>query len=92
MVVRAGYGISFGHIFPGAYQFARFNPPAVRTITVQNPSLVKPLEGVSMDAEDNQRSERSLLSADLVSNYSHQYNLVIQRRLPQDLFFEIGYK
>ena len=91
MVVRAGYGISFGHIFPGAYQFARFNPPAVRTITIQNPSLVKPLEGVSMDAGDNQRSERSLLSADLVSNYSHQYNLVIQRRLPQDLFFEIGY-
>jgi len=91
MVVRAGYGISFGHIFPGAYQFARFNPPAVSTITVQNPSLVKPLEGVSMDAGDNQRSERSLLSADLVSNYSHQYNLVIQRRLPQDLFFEIGY-
>ena len=91
MVVRAGYGISFGHIFPGAYQFARFNPPAVRTITVQNPSLVNPLESISMDAGDNQRSERSLLSPDLVSNYSHQYNLVIQRRLPQDLFFEIGY-
>jgi len=90
-VIRAGYGISFGHIFPGTYQLARFNPPAVSTITVQNPSLSDPLEGVSTDPGEVQRSELRLLSPDLVSSYGHQYNLVIQRRLSQNLFFQIGY-
>lgn len=41
-VVRGGYGISFGQIFPATYQQERFNSPAVRTITIQEPSLVDP--------------------------------------------------
>jgi len=90
-VVRAGYGISFGHVFTGSYQTARFNPPAVTSISVQNPSLIDPLEGISLDPGESQRPELNLLNPDLVSPYSHQYNLLIQRRLPRNLFFEVGY-
>ena len=89
-VVRAGYGISFGHIFPGTYQLARFNPPAVTTVTVQNPDLSNLFEDIE-EPEEPVRSERLLLSPDLVSPYIMQYQLVIQRRLPKNLFFEIGY-
>lgn len=89
-VVRAGYGISFGHIFPATYQLARFNPPAVTTIAVQNPTLASPLQGVE-NSEQSERSELLLLSSDLVSPYTQEYNLVIQRRLSQNWSFEIGY-
>ncbi|MEE8160304.1 MAG: TonB-dependent receptor [Acidobacteriota bacterium] len=90
-VVRGGYGISFAHIFPGTYQTARFNPPAVRTISVPNPtSLTNPLKDVPMTPGE-ERSELNLLSPDLVSPYSHQYNLTIQRRLSKNLLFQIGY-
>lgn len=91
MVIRAGYGISFGHIFPGTYQLARFNPPAVNTITVQNPNLINPLQGHSLVPNESQRSELSLISPDLRSSYGHQYNLVVQKRLPQNLFLQVGY-
>ncbi len=90
-VVRAGYGISFGHVFAGTYQTSRFNPPAVTSISIQNPSLIDPLKDIPVDPREPQRPELNLLSPDLVSPYSHQYNLVIQRRLPRNLFFEVGY-
>ena len=90
-VIRAGYGISFGHIFPATYQLARFNPPAVTTISVQNPSLSDPLEGVEIDPEEPGRSELLLLSPDLVSPYTQQYNLMVQRRLSRSWSFEVGY-
>ncbi len=90
-VVRGGYGISFGHIFPGTYQLARFNPPAVHTITVQNPSLSDPLKDVQVNPGQPQRAELNLLSPDLVSSYTQQWNLVIQRSLPKNLLFQIGY-
>ena len=90
LVVRGGYGISFGQIFPGTFQLARFNPPAVRTINIQNPSLVNPLQELETRGE-LERSELSLLSADLVAPYAHQYNLVIQKSLLNDLSLEVGY-
>ena len=90
-VVRAGYGVSFGHVFPATYQRARFNPPAVNVVTIQNPSLKNPLEGRDTSSESNQRSDLNLLSANLVSPYTHQYNLFVQRRLPGKFSFQIGY-
>ena len=90
-VVRAGYGISFGHVFPATYQRARFNPPAVNVLTVQNPSLKNPLEGLDPDPGETKRSDLNLLDSNLVSSYTHQYNLFIQRRLPGNLSFQVGY-
>jgi len=88
-VVRAGYGISFSHIFPATYQMARFNPPQVQTISIQNPSLSNPLEGIDLSA-NVKKSELLLLSPDLVSPYAHQYNLLIQKQLGST-FVQAGY-
>lgn len=90
-VVRGGYGISYGHIYPGTFQMARFNPPAVRTFTVQNPPLIDPLGDFEVDPGEQQQPELNLLSPDLVASYSHQYNLSVERRLPGNLFFRAGY-
>src|SRR5262249_32108871 len=42
-VVRGGYGIAFGRIFPATYEIARYNPPYALAITVPNPDLLNPL-------------------------------------------------
>lgn len=91
VVVRGGGGISFGQIPTATFQVARFNPPAVGTITVQNPSLVNPLENVQIVPGEPQRLESNLLSPDLVPPYSYQYNLRIETRLSENLLFQIGY-
>ncbi len=86
-VVRGGYGIAFGSVFPILYQRARFNPPEVQVIKIDNPDLLNPLGG----AAEVKRSELNLLSPDLVAPYSHMYNFGIERELPANLFFRIGY-
>ena len=88
-VIRAGYGIAYGHIFPDIYQRIRYNAPAVRVIPIQDPDITDPLKDVD-DLEDV-ATEVTRLSSDLSSQYSHQYNLLIQNRLPGNLLFEIGY-
>ena len=86
-VVRGGYGISFGSVFPILYQRARFNPPEVQVIKIDDPDLLNPLGG----SAEVKKSELNLLSPDLVAPYSHMYNFAIERELPANLFFRIGY-
>ena len=88
-VIRAGYGIAYGHIFPDIYQRIRYNAPAVRVIPIQDPSLSNPLKNIG--SVEDQPSEVTRLSPDLATQYSHQYNLLIQNRLPGNLLFEVGY-
>ncbi|MCH8267329.1 MAG: TonB-dependent receptor [Acidobacteria bacterium] len=86
-VVRGGYGIAFGSVFPILYQRARFNPPEVQVITIDNPDLLNPLGG----AAEVKKSALNLLSPDLVVPYTHMYNFGIERELPANLFFRIAY-
>ncbi len=88
-VIRAGYGIAYGHIFPDIYQRIRYNAPAIRVIPIQAPDLSDPLKDVG--SIEDVPTEVTRLSSDLSSQYSHQYNLLIQNRLPGNLLFEIGY-
>ena len=85
-VVRGGYGLTFGTVFPLLYGKLRFNPPAVRVITVDNPSLLRPLEGTAVE-----RSGLNLISPDMVVPYTHVYTLVIERELPANLNLRLGY-
>lgn len=89
--IRSGYMISYGHIFPATYQQARFNPPSVQTITVQNPSFINPLRGIEIKPGEVRRNELSTVSPDLVAPYAHQYNLVIEKSLGGNLLLEAGY-
>ena len=86
-VVRGGYGISFGTIFPLLYSRERFNPPSIRTFSVDSPDLLDPLIGL----EESKRAERKLNSPDLVAPYTHAYNFTVQQRLPGDTSLTVGY-
>ena len=77
---RASYTLSFGQIPQVTYQQVRNNPPHVRYIQAQNPDLVNPLRGVDL-SNPNARYSPTLLSADLVSPYAHQYNLALERKV-----------
>lgn len=85
--LRGGYGISFGTIFPLLYSRERFNPPAIRTLSVNSPDLLDPLTGL----EESKRAERKLNSPDLVAPYTHAYRFAIQRQLPGDTSLTVGY-
>ena len=90
-VVRGGYGISFSSIFPVLYQRARFNPPAVSVISVDNPDLLDPLRGIDLRAAARPRSALNLLSPDLVAPYSQLYNFGIERTVADNFLVRIGY-
>lgn len=89
IIVRGGYGISYGEILPATYQLARFNPPEVQTISIQNPRLHNPLQDVDLTSS-RRKSELRLLSPDLVSPYVHQYNLRLQKEF-RGTVLEVGY-
>lgn len=90
-VVRAGYGISFGEVFPATFRVARLNPPAIVPVSVQNPALLDPLGDLQASATETPRSSLNLISPDLVSPYSHQFTLQVERELPADVRITLAY-
>jgi Carboxypeptidase regulatory-like domain/TonB dependent receptor len=95
LTVRAGYGISFSSIFPVSYQTTRFNPPNVQVLEINTPSLaqavalanaapnMKPIPGAQQDL--------NLLSPDLVTPYTHMYNLALEWALPAQTLVRVAY-
>ena len=95
LTVRAGYGISFSSIFPVTYQTTRFNPPNVQVLEINTPSLaqaialanaaptMKPIPGAQQDL--------NLLSPDLVTPYTHMYNLALEWALPAQTLVRVAY-
>src|SRR5215831_1229166 len=95
LTVRSGYGISFSSIFPVTYQTTRFNPPSVQVLQINAPSLtnvlalarvapgMKPIPGAQQDLY--------LLSPDLVTPYSHMYNLALEWALPAQTVLRVAY-
>ena len=86
-VIRGGYQLAFGEIFPLLYGQARFNPPQIRTFTVDNPDLLNPTANI----QPTSAARVIQLSPDLVSPYTHLYNLGIERELPGNLLFRVAY-
>ncbi len=88
-VMRASYGTSFGRIYPVTYQQARNNPPLVRQFQIQHPDLLDPLAGID-PSNSASRYSPLLVSPDLVTPYSHQYGLTLERPLG-DYTLRLGY-
>ncbi|MSO21638.1 MAG: TonB-dependent receptor [Acidobacteria bacterium] len=92
VALRGGYGWWYSSIYPLLYQRARFNPPDVKVISIDDsPNLVNPLASVAGVDTANLRSGLNLLSPDLVAPYMHVYSFSIERELPGGLFFRTGY-
>jgi len=89
-VMRSGYTVSFGQIPAVTYQQVRNNTPLVHYIQVQNPDLLDPLRGINRN-HPNVRTSPTVLSPDLTSPYSHQYNFSLERRLAGQYLMRLGY-
>jgi len=95
-VARAGYTISYGQVMPVTYSQIRYNGPQSVYIIVPfkgDPALrelVEPLRGIDTSMS-NVKTSPFIFSSDLVSPYSHQYSLTLERSF-SDLFrLRLGY-
>lgn len=95
LTIRSAYGISFSSIFPATYQTTRFNPPAVQVLEINAPRLVDALAlaqaAPAMKPAPGTQPNLSLLSPDLVTPYSHMYNLSLEWALPAQTLVRVAY-
>lgn len=90
-IVRAAYGLQYGQIFETTYSQTRLNPPGSFRLVVGTPDLADPLAGIDLGNVASARSGRFLVSPELVSPYSHQYNASWEPSLGQRWKLQIGY-
>ena len=89
-VLRSSYGLHYGQIFPVTFQQVRFSPPRNLKIVVPNPSLADPLADFDV-SNPNIRSTTYVMDPELVTPYSHQYNLSWETTLAKDWHLQLGY-
>jgi hypothetical protein len=93
--LRAGYGISFSSIFPVTYQTTRFNPPNVQVLEINTPSLAQAIDLANaaphMKPIPGAQQDLNLLSPDLVTPYTHMYNLGLEWALPAQTLLRVAY-
>ena len=93
--LRAGYGISYGTIFPVSYQTTRFNPPSVQVLEIDTPNLVDALNlaktAPTMKPIPGAQQNLYQLSPDLVLPYTHMYNLALEWALPSQTLVRLAY-
>jgi hypothetical protein len=95
LTIRSGYGISYSSIFPVTYQTTRFNPPLVQVLQINTPLLVDALAmakaAPGMKPIPRAQQDLYLLSPDLVTPYSHMYNLALEWQLPAQMLMRFAY-
>ncbi len=89
-VLRSSYGLHYGQIFPVTFQQVRFSPPRNLKIVVPNPSLADPLADFDV-SNPNIRSTTYVMDPELVTPYSHQYNLSWETTFAKDWHLQLGY-
>ncbi len=74
-VLRAGYGLQYGEIFPVTYGQVRFSPPGSVKLVAMAPNLIDPLTSpVAGGKPPRTLGNLYLLDPELAVPYSHQYN------------------
>ena len=89
-VTRASYNLGYGPIRPVTYQQIRNNLPLVQRFVLQDPDLANPLKDIDPN-NPGARVSPVRISPDLVSPYSHQYNLTLEKRLSRRYLMRLGY-
>ena len=89
-VIRAGYGLHFGEIFPQTLQQGRWDPPNFLKVEVQAPpSLFNPLQNTYLGP--GARHTQFNISSNLESPYSHQYTFLWEPRFGKPWSLQLGY-
>ncbi len=89
-VLRAAGGVMFGQIFPVTFGIDRYNKPYNSRIISQAPILGDPLLGIDTNPA-NVRSSRFLLSPEIATPYSYQYNFSWEADLSRNWHLTLGY-
>jgi hypothetical protein len=79
--LRGMYATTFGQILPVSYQQIRNNPPHVQYVMVTDPDMLDPLGGVDLSNPAHSRHSVVMISPDLATPYSHQYNGSVEHAL-----------
>jgi hypothetical protein len=94
MVLRGGYGIYYTPEITNSWTTLTLNPPIVRTFAFTG----SPNNPIRVDqafrAQGTARAGlfgSGALDPNVRSTYNQQWNLMIQKRLPGQIFFDIGY-
>ena len=91
-IVRSGYGLLYGEIFPVTFGQDRLNPPHSIRLVVPAPDLKNSLGNFTEDdIGPNTRSGWSEVSSDLSTPYSHHYNLSLEFELAREWRLQLGY-
>ena len=88
-VLRAGYGLHFGEVFPVTFQQIRWNPPGMIKAELHNPDLANPLR--DLDTSPGARSTVFVLPPNLATPYSNQYNFTWEPEVGKLLRLQLGY-
>ncbi len=89
-VIRAGYGLHFGEIYPQTLQQVRWDPPNFLKVEVQAPAnLLNPLDGVYLGP--GARHIQFAVPPDLQSPYSHQYAFLWEPFTGRSWSLQLGY-
>lgn len=91
IVVRAGYGISYGDIFPATFRQGRLNPPEAVRADIQIPDLLDPLKDFVQTPGEIPRHIRNLLDPELVAPYIQHYTLQVEGQLSSNLRLRATY-
>lgn len=88
-VLRAGYGLHYGELFPVTFQQLRWNPPRFQKIEAMAPDLLQPLKDATISPDG--RSTIFVVPSDLKTPYSHQYNLSWEAALRANWRVQLGW-
>jgi hypothetical protein len=89
-VARAMYTVSYAPIPAVSYQQIRMNPPNVYYLMIPDPDLVHPLKGVDL-TNPTLRYSPTWFSPDMVSAYSHQYGVGLEKTIFSNLVLRLNY-
>ncbi|MBI3473933.1 MAG: TonB-dependent receptor, partial [Candidatus Solibacter usitatus] len=93
-VVRGGYGIYFTPEITNSWTTLTLNPPIVKTFaftgSANNPIRVETAFGGPGQARSGLFGSGAL-DPWLRTSYTQQWNLTLQKKLPKDVYFDLGY-
>ncbi len=91
-IIRVGYGLHYGEIFPVTFQQVRFSPPGSVKVVVLAPGLTNPLSGLTQSGGvPNALGNLYLLDPALSTPYSHQYHFSWEPELSSRWKLQFGY-
>ena len=86
-VIRSGYGLHFGEIYPVTFQQVRLSPPGSIKEVVTAPNMLDPLNTPGATPLGN----LYLLDPNLSAPYEHQYNFSWEAELWNNWHMQLGY-